>query len=171
MSTEHHLSSFEGPARFSFEFAKKEAAQLIYTHTTLFALQIDLNWVKSLTQNPELAEKIEAFVSRFSRLQDHIGEKLLPRYAQLVGEQHKTQIDVLNFAERAGVLLSADEFLAARKLRNALVHEYMQDAQSFLDSLFLARQASQMLFDVIDKTESELCRLGVLPIESKADTR
>jgi len=78
-----------------------------------------------------------------------------------VGEQYKTQIDVLVFAERAGILKSADDFLAARKLRNALVHEYTQDSQSFLDSLVLANTAAQMLFDGIDKTRAELERLGI----------
>lgn len=162
MSTSLHLSEHANNTRLALDLARKEAAHLQYSHSTLFALTIDLHWVESLAQRPELAEKVEAFVSRFGRLQDHLGEKLIPRYAQLVGEHHRTQIDVLIFAERAGVLFSADDFLAARKLRNALVHEYMQDAQSFLEGLQLAQVASQMLFDVIEKTESELQRLGVL---------
>ena len=114
-----------------------------------------MTWIwhgsKTSETTPALAEKVDAFVSRFGRLQDHLGEKLIPRYAQLVGEQYKTQIDVLVFAERAGILKSADDFLAARKLRNALVHEHMQDSQSFLDSLVLANTAAHMLFDVINK--------------------
>jgi hypothetical protein len=40
-------------------------------------------------------------------------------------------------------------------------HTNMQDAQSFLEGLQLAQVASQMLFDVITKIESELRRLGV----------
>lgn len=51
---------------------------------------------------------------------------------------------------------------AARKLRNALVHAYMQDTQSFLESLLTAQVASQMLFDVILHVEAELQRLGVI---------
>ncbi|PIT74215.1 hypothetical protein B9Z31_08685 [Limnohabitans sp. G3-2] len=158
-----HLSEHAQNALLALDLARKEAVHFQYSHSTLFALSIDLQWVESLAQRPELAEKVEAFVSRFGRLQDHLGEKLIPRYAQLVGEQHRTQIDVLNFAERAGILCSADDFLAARKLRNVLVHEYMQDTQSFLEGLQLAQVASQMLFDVIKNTESELQRLGVLP--------
>jgi hypothetical protein len=161
VTTSLHLTSHANNTLLALELARKEAAHLQYSHSTLFALHIDLQWVESLGQHPALAEKVEAFVSRFGRLQDHLGEKLIPRYAQLVGEQHKTQIDVLSFAERSGILVSADDFLAARKLRNALVHEYMQDAQSFLEGLQLAQSASQMLFDVITKIESELRRLGV----------
>jgi hypothetical protein len=161
MSVRGYLSEHADAVVMTLALAHKEAEHLRYSHTTLFAHKLTLVWVENLKENPELAEKVEAFVSRFGRLQDHLGDKLIPRYAQLVGEQYKTQIDILSFAERAGVLVSADDFLAARKLRNALVHEYMHDSQSFLDSLMLAQTAAQMLFDVIDNTNAELQRLGV----------
>jgi uncharacterized protein YutE (UPF0331/DUF86 family) len=51
--------------------------------------------------------------------------------------------------------------MAARKLRNMLVHEYMYDAQLFLESLFAAQQACHLFFSVIEKTEAELEQLGV----------
>jgi hypothetical protein len=161
MSVQGHLSEHAAAVLLTLALAQKEAEHLRYSHSTLFAHELNLAWVENLKVKPELAEKVEAFVSRFGRLQDHLGDKLIPRYAQLVGEQYKTQIDILSFAERAGILTSADEFLAARKLRNALVHEYMQDSQSFLDSLMLAHTAAQMLFDVINKIKAELQRLGL----------
>ena len=161
MTAQSYLAEHAPLVRLTFELAQKEAEHLRYSFSTLYANDLDEAWVKSLTAKPALAEKVEAFVSRFSRLQDHIGEKLIPRYAQLVGEQHKTQIDVLNFAERAGIVPNVDTFLAARKLRNALVHEYMRDSQSFLEGLLLARGAAQMLFDIVSKVQAELKRLGV----------
>ena len=160
MTAKAYLAEHTTAALLTLDLAQKEAEHLHDSHSTLFANDLDLAWVENLKTNPALAEKVEAFVSRFGRLQDHLGEKLIPRYAQLVGEQYKTQLDVLVFAERAGILKSADDFLAARKLRNALVHEYMQDSQSFLDSLVLANTAAHMLFDVIDKIRAELERLG-----------
>lgn len=127
--TVHYLPEHVAPVVQSLNLARKEAEHLRYSQTTLFALPMDLNWVRALAHEPALAEKVEAFVSRFGRLQDQLGEKLLPRYAALVGELPKTFIDTLAFAERAEVLSDADGFIAARKLRNALVHEYMHDAQ------------------------------------------
>lgn len=147
--------------RQSLYLARKEAEHLHYSLTTLFVLPIDLHWVQNLGKQPALAEKVEAYVSRFGRLQDHLGEKLLPRYAALVGETPKTFIDTLAFAERAEVLRDADTFVAARKLRNALVHEYMHDAQIFLESLLESRQACALFFETIDKVAQELRRLGV----------
>ena len=80
-----HLPEHAQAAVLALALAKKEAAHLRYSQSTLFALPIDLEWVQALPQRPELAEKLEAFVSRFGRLQDHLGEKLLPRFATLVG--------------------------------------------------------------------------------------
>ena len=70
-------------ALLALELARKEAAHLQYTHRTLFALPIDAAWVQQLASRDELAEKVEAFVSRFGRLQDHLGEKLIPRFAPM----------------------------------------------------------------------------------------
>ena len=145
----------------SLELARKEADHLRYSQSTLFALPIDLAWVQSLAQQPALAEKVEAFVSRFGRLQDHIGGKLLPRHAALVGEPAKTQLDTLAFAERLGLLDDADAFIAARGLRNALVHEYMHDAQIFLENLLAANPACEMFYNTTERVALDLRRLGV----------
>jgi hypothetical protein len=150
-------------AVLALELAKKESEHLHYSQSTLFAMPIDLTWVKSLGTQPHLAEKVEAFVSRFGRLQDHLGEKLFPRFAALVGESNKTLLDSLATAERMDMLPSADAFIAARKLRNALVHEYMHDSELFLESLFAARDACDMFFGIVKKADAELRRLGVQP--------
>lgn len=65
------------------------------------------------------------------------------------------------------LLPSADAFIAARKLRNALVHEYMHDAQTFLESLLAAQEACGMFFRVIHNAQAECMRLG-LPTSSSA---
>lgn len=145
----------------SLDLARKEAEHLRYSQSTLFALPINLAWVQSLSSQPAMAEKVEAFVSRFGRLQDHIGGKLLPRYATLVGEPTKTQLDTLAFAERVGLLRDADTFIAARGLRNALVHEYMHDAQVFLENLLAANPACEMFYNTIELIALDLRRLSV----------
>lgn len=156
-----YLPEHARPVLLALDLARKEAEHLRYSQITLFALPIDLAWVQSLGQQPEVAEKVEAFVSRFGRLQDHLGEKLLPRMAALVGENSKTLLDALAIAEKTDLLVSADAFIAARKLRNALVHEYMHDAQTFLESLFAAQQACLMFFDIIEKAQDQTVRLGL----------
>ncbi len=83
--TLRYLPAHRESALLALELACKEASHLRYSHRTLFAQPVDVDWVHQLAENQEMAEKVEAFVSRFGRLQDHIGEKLIPRFAALFG--------------------------------------------------------------------------------------
>ena len=65
-----YLPEHAESALLALELARKEAADLRYTHRTLFAQPIDAAWVQQLTTRDDLAEKIDAFVSRFGRLQE-----------------------------------------------------------------------------------------------------
>ena len=142
-------------ALFALELAEREAAHLGYTHSTLFAQQIDLEWVKAIANNEDIAEKIDAFVGRFGRLQDHIGEKLIPRFARLMGEQPKSLLDVLAYAEKMQWLDSAEEFVGSRKLRNQLVHEYMTSSELFLEALLAADEASRLLIEIVSRIRKQ----------------
>ena len=92
-----YLKEHAENAVLALTLAKKEVAHLAYTHNTLFAQKINIEWVRSLSTNEALSEKIDAFVGRFSRLQDHIGDKLIPRFAALLGESPKSLLDTLAF--------------------------------------------------------------------------
>lgn len=156
-----YLPEHAGNAILALELAGKEVAHLAYTHRTLFAQPIDLQWVQALVEREDLSEKIDAFVSRFGRLQDHIGEKLIPRFVALLGGDPKSLLDNLAYAERAGWLDSAEAFVSARKLRNLLVHEYMAEAELFLESLQAADEATQMLIDVVTGIKQQADTLGI----------
>ncbi|MBE0475444.1 hypothetical protein [Rhodoferax sp.] len=145
----------------ALELARHEAAHLRYTHSTLFAQTIDTTWVQQLHERDDLAEKVDAFVSRFGRLQDHLGEKLIPRFAALLGESPKSMLDVLAYAEKMQWIDKAEDFIGARKLRNLLVHEYMSDAQLFMQALLAAGQAAEMLFGTVAKLEAQATALGL----------
>lgn len=146
-------------ALLALELARKEVAHLQYTQRTLFALSIDADWVQQLESRPELAEKVDAFVSRFGRLQDQIGEKLMPRFAALLGESPKSMLDVLAYAEKMQWIESAEAFIGARRLRNLLVHEYMTDVPLFLQALLAGREASEILFAAFTSIEATAASL------------
>ena len=149
-------------ALLALELAEKEVAHLAYTHRTLFEQNIDLQWVQSLASREDLAEKIDAFVARFGRLQDHIGEKLIPVFVALLGGMPKSLLDNLAYAERAAWIDNAEEFVGARKLRNLLVHEYMAEAELFLESLQTADDATRMLMDVVSRIKRQAKTLHLL---------
>lgn len=142
-------------ALLALKLALKEAEHLAYTQRTLFDQSIDLQWVKTLEKREDLAEKIDAFVGRFGRLQDHIGEKLIPRFAALLGGAPKSLLDNLTYAEKMGWIENAEEFIGTRKLRNLLVHEYMADAELFLQSLQAANEATKSLIGVVTKIKQQ----------------
>lgn len=125
----------------------REERHLLFSRQRVFHEPINADWVRSLEEQPEKAERLEAFVSRFGRIQDTIAAKLLPRWLMAQAEEPGTQLEALNRAERLGVLESAERWLEARALRNRLVHEYMEDPEAFAQDLRLAEQYCDLLVD------------------------
>lgn len=125
----------------------REAEHLTYSWHRIYDQPISPEWVERLADDPQMAERLDAFVSRYGRMQDTMAEKLLPCWLAALAEGGGTQIEVLNRAERLGILESVEHWLEARKLRNRLVHEYMDDAARFAEDLMLAREYAEMLLD------------------------
>ncbi len=121
--------------KFLVRVVQKEQRHLAITDTRLFNAPFTLAQASSLEDNPELAERVEASVGRFGRLQDTVGAKLLPFLLTALGEKSSSAIDNLDRAERLGLLKSADEWLVIRKLRNQMVHEYVEDLVILTDAL------------------------------------
>ena len=130
---------------------QKEGSHLSYSWHRIFAHEIDNKWVQALDLQPEIAEQLEAFTSRFGRMQDTIADKLLPRWLQAQAENTGSQIETLNRAERLGVINSVEQWLEARKLRNRLVHEYMENAALFAEDLLLAKDYSLLLINTYNR--------------------
>ena len=129
----------------------REGQHLIYSWHRVFDQPVDVEWVRGLETDPERAERLEAFVSRFARMQDTIAQKLLPRWLAALAETPASVIDNLNRAERLGVLESTDRWLEARRLRNRLVHEYMESAETFASDLVLAKDHAGLLVDCYNR--------------------
>lgn len=124
---------------------EKEAKHLRLTATRLNALKPDLKWVESLEDRIEQGEMLDAFVSRFSRLQDTLGDKLLPALLRVSLEKTGSQLDNLLRAEKMGWIDSAESWIDIRMLRNKLVHEYMDSPEGLLQALITALEKYQIL--------------------------
>ena len=146
----------------AIDIAMREWHHLDYTTQTLFATVPDLDWVESLSTRQDRSEKVDAFVSRFGRLQDHLGDKLIPQFAALLGERpYSSMLDLLVLAERRGWVADAEAFIATRKLRNKLVHEYAYEPHEFLESLLAAREAANMLGGTVKQLQRTLHAIGL----------
>ncbi len=112
---------------FLARVVRKECRHLLATDRRLFESGFGPEQISRLDADPDLAERVEAFVSRFGRLQDTLGDKLLPLLLTVLGERPSVAVDNLDCAERLDLIDSADEWMAMRKLRNQMIHEYVED--------------------------------------------
>lgn len=120
---------------FLVRVTRRESEHLQLTDRRLFVSPFTIDHARGLATDPDLAERVEAFVSRFSRLQDTLGDKLLPNLLKAVGEKAGPVIDNLDRAERLGWLASADDWFAMRQLRNQMVDDYIEDLVVLTDAL------------------------------------
>ncbi|MBU1618438.1 MAG: hypothetical protein KJ556_02430 [Gammaproteobacteria bacterium] len=130
---------------FLIRVIKKEQQHLLQTDARLFATPLTKEKLAELEQNIGLAEQLDAFASRFGRLQDNVGDKLLPAVLLALGEKKGPVLDNLNKAEKFGWLSSSGDWIAARQLRNKMVHEYIEDPEILAASFNVAHQFIQLL--------------------------
>lgn len=133
----------------ALEIAEREARALDASWKILSAAPLSPENLDPLPPESDLAVRIEAFAARFGRLQDQVGEKLLPRLLLLLGQTPGPMLDTLNRAERLGILEKALDWLAWRKLRDRLVHEYFQQAALFAEALAQSLVAAPKLTDIV----------------------
>lgn len=107
--------------------AERALKHLLTTDRRLFDVPFTVERAESLALDEALAERVEAFVSRFGRLQDMLADKLLPAYLAGHGEKVATVVENLDRAERLGLILDAQAWIDMRRLRNQMVHEYVDD--------------------------------------------
>ncbi|MGE3297385.1 MAG: hypothetical protein AB7I68_08515 [Porticoccaceae bacterium] len=130
---------------FLLETVEKEGRHLIGTTARLFAETVDAAWVKRLEDQPELAERTDAFATRFGRMQDTLGDKLIPELRRRLLETPGATLDNLNRMEKLGLLASVTDWMEARNLRNRLVHEYLWDEAEFAGALNRAAELVPLL--------------------------
>ena len=129
------------------QITAKEVRYLQRTTTRLSAIKIDIAWVKSLDENDGDSEMLDAFVSRYSRLQDTLGDKLLPALLRASLEKTGAQLDNLLRAEKLAWIESTEEWVELRELRNRMVHEYIETAEDMLEALQQALLSVSVLID------------------------
>jgi len=101
------------------------------------ALEEAQPWLPLTTQTVQQITKerlriLDQIAYRFSKLQDTMGQKVLPTLLELAEEPiapDATFAEKLNWLERMGALPSAEEWKKLRVARNAIAHEYPDDKE------------------------------------------
>lgn len=146
--------------QFLVRVVRRQSQHLAATDQRLFANAFTLSQAIELDKDPDLAERVEAFVGRFARLQDAVGDKLLPSLLAALGEQVSAAIDNLDRAERLGLLKSVDDWMALRKLRNQMVHDYVEDPNVLVSALQSGHDFVPALIATADKMTAEIIQRG-----------
>jgi uncharacterized protein with HEPN domain len=77
-----------------------------------------------------------------------------------VGEHTGAVIDNLDRAEKLQLIPSADAWLMMRKLRNQMVHEYIEDAATLADALQAGHEFVPTLSAVVENILADLQARG-----------
>nr|VFJ56872.1 MAG: hypothetical protein BECKFM1743A_GA0114220_101775 [Candidatus Kentron sp. FM]VFJ58772.1 MAG: hypothetical protein BECKFM1743C_GA0114222_102335 [Candidatus Kentron sp. FM]VFK17949.1 MAG: hypothetical protein BECKFM1743B_GA0114221_105153 [Candidatus Kentron sp. FM] len=140
---------------------RREMDYLHRTDRRLFAAPITVSRIRRLPEDDELAElaeRVDAFVARFGRLQDTMGGKLFPAFLRLMEETPGAMIENLDRMERLGLLESADGWITIRKLRNRMIHEYASAPEELADALDAAHEYVPVFRITLDRVVERIGR-------------
>jgi hypothetical protein len=146
--------------QFLARVTHKECLYLQETDGRLFADSMTIDSLQKLEIDSVLAERLDAFVSRFGRLQDNLGDKLLPQLLDAMAEKTGAAIENLDRAEKLGWIESADVWLEMRKLRNQMVHEYIEDLAILTNALQAGHAFVPVLIDTAQRLTSQIDKLA-----------
>ena len=94
----------------------------------------EVDWTKCRSGEAEESsellqgERLDMFVSQFGRLQDMLGDKMLPVLLRISLESTGTQLDNLARAEKFGWIDSVERRIVLRQVPTRMVHEYIMDS-------------------------------------------
>ncbi len=99
-----------------------------------------------LQLKPEQKALFDAFLKRFSSLQDYLGGKIFPQLLQKVGIFSDKMSEILYHAEKEGFIDNLNNWIELRQMRNDLEHDYPDDLEKALQDL----QKTIEKFDLIE---------------------
>ena len=142
----------------------KELQLILLTHWDVLqrSLQQSTNKTRQLLKQAEFnfeeLESIDSLTSKFSRTSDIYLQKVLRSIWMLLREDTVPLIDLLNRAEKLMIIVSAEDLLQMRDIRNQIAHEYLPEAVPELASEVVA--VTTLLQKNIQQTEHFLRQRG-----------
>jgi hypothetical protein len=102
---------------------------------------------------------LDQLIFRYTKLQDTMGERILPAVLQLGSEdtKKKTFIDILNRLEQLEIV-TKDEWLELREFRNQVAHEYADNDKETVVAVNHIAESSKRLIQIYDHVRSVVWR-------------
>jgi len=146
--------------QFLARVVRGECKNLQATDARLFAEPFTPERAGRLDEDQVLSERVDAFVARFSRLQDTLGDKLLAVLLEALGEERTVLIDRLDKAEKLGWISSSEQWMVIRQLRNQMIHEYIEDPSVLAQALNTGHDYVKELNNATQNMLDELQKRG-----------
>ncbi len=84
---------------------------------------------------PEKKAILDAYLKRFSSIQDFMGAKIFALLLEVAGINSNKMSEVLYYVEKEQIIDSLENWIELREVRNELEHDYPEDLQEALNNL------------------------------------
>lgn len=119
-------------------------------------LPFDAKKIEQLDNN--MTFTLDSLTSRFAKLQDLLGSKVFDLVLIELGENTEgiSMIDKANKLEKIGILESAEQWIALRRIRNHITHEYPDQPELTAKNLNEAIDQIDNLINCYENLKSRL---------------
>jgi len=141
------------------EILKKRLSKLNYHYIALkeykeFISNLDENKIFDIYQfryiDTPTKGVLEAYLKRFASIQDYLGAKIFPALLQISGVSYSKMSEVILLIEKEGII-SFDEWIKFREIRNDLEHDYPDDLEEALNDLKFCIDNFEKIEEIIFK--------------------
>lgn len=145
----------------SLQTAKTHLDKLKKAQKEIIAFEIIENFDP---EDFDMIKVLDTFIFRFTKLQDHIGQKLFKKFLDEIGEYRENMsfLDVLDKLEKLRIIQSSEIWNEMRKLRNKLTHEYPDEVEEIKEEIKVAMAYIPIIEETIIKVESYLKEKNVI---------
>lgn len=107
----------------------------------------------SIYEDKERIKTIDAFIFRYIKLQDFMGDKLFRELLRKIGEYKDSMslIDVLDKLEKLEIIPNADKWIDFRNIRNKLTHEYPDNEEEIIEDIKLSLEFFKEIDDILNR--------------------
>jgi hypothetical protein len=134
---------------------------LNYALSTLAHL-LPLSGDELQTMSDEDIQSLDQFVLRFGKLQDAMGNRLMPSILDYLQEpfENRPMLDKLHRLEKLGYLADSAQWQTLRAIRNRFAHEYPDDPDKNAALLNMAIYSTAELIEILERMETRLQLTG-----------
>jgi len=87
------------------------------------------------TLKPEKRAILDAYLKRFSSIQDFLGAKIFSPLLEVAGINNTKMSEVLSHIEKENIIDSLENWIELREIRNELEHDYPEELEEALNDL------------------------------------